>query len=161
VSRCCFTEGLTPLTDPHHDRRVSDAPRSSAPFPEPLVRFVELFNREEFWESHEVLENAWRRSRSGFFHGLILYASAFVHVQRGNRRGVIAQLRKTEKALLPYAGDHLGVDVKRILVEARELRQAMERKEDPAGCGAFHLHFPRLHLDPRRVRGTEAELDER
>ncbi len=54
-----------------------------APFPTALEAFVELFNQEAFWESHEVLEGPWRETRSDFYHGLILYASAFVHVQRG------------------------------------------------------------------------------
>jgi predicted metal-dependent hydrolase len=127
-------------------------------FPEPLVRFVDLFNRQEFWESHEVLEEAWRASRSGFYHGLILYASVFVHVQRQNPKGVVAQLRKTERALLPYPADYLGVDVKRILVEARALRQRVETWEGLSNAWVHGIVFPKMRLDPARAAGSEAEL---
>ena len=33
-----------------------------APFPSALEAFVELFNQEAFWESHEVLEGPWREN---------------------------------------------------------------------------------------------------
>ncbi len=117
------------------------------PFPAPLRRFVELFNAHEFWECHEVLEVPWRAHRSEFYHGLILYASAFVHVQRGNPHGVGAQLRKARVVLEPYAPSYLGIDVAGILDHCREGETVIEDED-----------FPRLDLSPDHLRGDEIEL---
>jgi hypothetical protein len=115
---------------------------------------VELFHRQEFWESHEVLEGPWREGGSRFYHGLILLASAWVHVQRNNLHGVRAQLRKAEAALEPFAPHYLGVDVAEILEEARRLGEAA------AGSWSPPAAFPRIDLASVRVRGDEPELDQ-
>jgi hypothetical protein len=86
--------------------------------PDALCEFAALFNRGEFWESHEVLETPWRQARSGFLQGLILVASAWVHVRRGNPRGILAQLRKAERRLSPYRPAYQGVDVDALLAHA-------------------------------------------
>ncbi len=67
------------------------------PFPAPLEAFVELFDQEAFWASHEVLEGSWRETDSDFYHGLILYTSAFVHVRRGNRSQGSTRTRPTNR----------------------------------------------------------------
>jgi hypothetical protein len=147
--------------DPHRDRRPAGGRRieASRHFPPELVRFVELFNDGAFWDSHEVLEGPWRTHRSGFYHGLILYASAFVHVQRDNPHGIVAQLRKAEEALEPYAPSWLGVDVTGILQRCREIRQRVhDRRDAPPRRWAQAIPFPRLALTEERLRGDEAEL---
>jgi len=44
------------------------------------------FNRGQFYESHEVLEELWLSARRGpngaFYKGLIQFAGAFVHLQK-------------------------------------------------------------------------------
>lgn len=132
----------------------------SPELPAPLRRFAELVEREEYWESHEALEDAWRETGSDFYQGLILYASAFVHAQRGTRHGILAQLEKAERALGPYAPSHLGVDVATVLRHAERCRGIVEaREEPPTGEGwAEALPSPVLELDPSLVRGDEPEL---
>ena len=119
--------------------------------PKALGEFLGCFSRGEFWESHEVLEVPWRQNRSGFYKGLILLASALVHVQRGNPRGVVAQCRKAERELAPFRPHYLGLQVEEILSHLRALRQAAEGGEPlpPA---------PRLAADLRLIRGDEREL---
>ena len=118
--------------------------------PDPFLHFVARFNAGEFWESHEVLEEPWRADRSGFYHGLILYASAFVHAQRGNPRGVEAQLNKTERKLTPYRPVYLGLDVDQLLEHAARCRALVTAQ--------LPVPFPSLHVDPALVRGDEPEL---
>lgn len=128
-------------------------------FPEPLLRFVELFNAGGFWESHEVLEAPWREAKSGFYKGLILLASAWVHVQRGNPRGIEAQLRKAMRELAPYRPGYLGVDVDGVLAAAAAALEAVAaRRGTPPAAWTALLPAPRLTLDPSRVRGSEPEL---
>lgn len=91
-----------------------------------LLDFLSLFNRQKYWEAHEALEAEWRRTGSEFLHGLILYASAWVHVERGNAHGVLAQLTKAGTALEPYGPTQDGVNVEGILQTARAMRTALE-----------------------------------
>lgn len=121
--------------------------------PPVLTEFAQLFNRGSYWQSHEVLEAIWKESRSGFYHGLILLASAFVHGERKNRHGVLAQLDKAEPALRRFRPHYLGLDITKTLVLAEGLR-AM------ATTGSISPGRPaRLDLDPGLVRGDEPELD--
>jgi Uncharacterized conserved protein len=48
-----------------------------------VERYVELFNRERFWEAHNALEGLWRETRNVTLQGLIMLAAAFVKLQEG------------------------------------------------------------------------------
>jgi uncharacterized protein len=122
-------------------------------------RFLDLFNRGHFWDSHEVLEGPWRRTGSEFFHGLILLASAFVHVLRGNRHGIAAQLAKADAALTRFRPHYFGLDVDAILDHAATCRQIVaENPVAPPDAWRVLVPIPRLVFDPALVRGTEPEL---
>lgn len=135
---------------------ASDLPRQ---LPAAYAAFLERFARGEFWEAHEVLEGAWRQDRSGFYHGLILLASAFVHAGRGNAHGVGAQLAKARRVLGPYAPAYLGQDVSALL------RLAARGEQLAAGAAAGErvqwasaLPPPDLSPAAARFRGDEPEL---
>ena len=120
------------------------------PFPPSLEEFVRLFNAHHFWESHEVLERPWRVGRSDFYQGLILYASALVHAQRGNRHGIRAQFAKARRRLERYLPGYLGIDLRALLSRAREL--------EAAGAVPGPHTYPTIRLDPALLRGDEPEL---
>lgn len=123
------------------------------------ARFLDLFNRGLFWESHEALEGPWRDTGSDFFHGLILYASAFVHVARGNRHGIAAQLAKAVPTLDPFRPHYLGLDVDAVLRHAAECRQIVaEHPDAPRDAWPVLVPMPRLEFHTSRVRGDEPEL---
>ncbi|NIR42899.1 MAG: DUF309 domain-containing protein, partial [Gemmatimonadetes bacterium] len=130
---------------------------AASKLPAPLRRFVELFNRGEFWDSHEALEDEWRATGSEFYHGLILYASAFVHVARGNAHGITAQLDKAERALRDYPGGYLGVDVEEIRRHLGQCRRLVDENRDAEDFEEL-IPIPRLALQCERIRGDEAEL---
>ena len=141
------------------DRETQDGARDLHDVPQALHRFLELFNAREYWESHEVLEGPWREGGSDFYQGLILYASAFVHVQRGNAHGVRAQLAKAERRLAGYRPSYLGIDVDAVLSYAVRCRESVERRPDEklrSWLGVADV--PPLELDIRFVRGDEPEL---
>jgi len=119
-------------------------------FPRQLEDFVARFNRGSFWESHEILEAAWRETGSDFYQGLILFASAFVHVRRANLHGVRAQLAKAVSRLGGYRPSYLGVDVDAVLDAADAARRAVDVGILPVA--------PNLTLDPTLIRGDEPEL---
>jgi predicted metal-dependent hydrolase len=116
--------------------------------PTALTEFVQLFNHGSYWASHEALEKAWHEGRSDFYHGLILLASAFVHLERRNEHGIMAQLTKAEPLLRQYRPHYLGIDVEHLLGVAAHLRG------DPSATPSR----PQIGLDAGWVRGDEKEL---
>ena len=129
--------------------------------PAPLAAFLHLYHRGRFFESHEVLEEAWRRCRSDFYHGLIILAAAFVRRDRGTPRGVRRNLAKARRYLERYRPHYLGIDVEAILAFADRQIRAVERAGDPEGDALRRL-VPDLPLPvhPGWVRGDEPEWDD-
>lgn len=127
--------------------------------PPALAKFLDLFNGGEYWESHEALEGAWRETGSEFYHALILFASAFVHVQRGNRHGISAQLGKAEPLLERLRPHYLGVDAEALLAHASICRHLVaENREAPEDAWPVLIPFPRIDWKAEHVRGNEPEL---
>jgi predicted metal-dependent hydrolase len=106
------------------------------------------------------LEGSWREGRSEFYHGLILYASAFVHVQRGNPRGIVAQFEKAERRLAAYRPAYLGLDVSQLLSHAARCREIVAAHQG-AERAAWATLVPAIRLEPsaERLRGDEVELE--
>ncbi len=133
------------------------------PLPSAYLAFLEAFAAGAFWEAHERLEPAWRRDRSGFYKGLILLASAFVHAGRGNGHGVQAQLAKAARELAPYAPAYLGQDVVALVEYAvRGQALAAARTAAPPAALPWQEPLPPPDLTPRMelFRGDEPELRE-
>lgn len=131
--------------------------------PDAFLEFVRLFNEGRYWDSHEALEDRWRRTESDFYQGLIIYASAFVHAERGNMNGVEAQLEKALRYLDPYPDCYHGLDVAELrgeaarcldLVRGRRVEAPTARQDDRERL----LPTPRLEPDESLVRGDEPEL---
>ncbi|MDB6057156.1 MAG: hypothetical protein JWO95_1000 [Verrucomicrobiales bacterium] len=63
--------------------------------------YFELFNRGQFYESHDVLEDLWlpvrKESEGDFYKGMIQLAGAFVHLQKERLRpaGALFKLART------------------------------------------------------------------
>lgn len=130
----------------------------SGAIPQSLRRFIALFNEQRFWESHEALEDAWRVGGSEFYHGLILFASAYVHVLRRNSHGVLAQLEKAQRSLEGYRPTYLGIDVDALLAEAERLRGIVSRVQSGSEDLWEAVPLPRLEIDSAAVRGDEPEV---
>lgn len=77
--------------------------------------YFDCFNRQLFYEAHEVLEHIWLKDKHGpngaFYKGLIQLAGAFVHLHK-NRPQPAASLFKLALANLekyPPVHEHLNV----------------------------------------------------
>ncbi len=69
---------------------------------EALIEGVDLFNQERFWESQEILEQAWNQSvglEKEAIQGLILTGAAFVHAQKGEDDVCFSILVRARKKL--------------------------------------------------------------
>ena len=80
--------------------------------------FFTCFNRQLFFEAHEVLEKLWLAERGGpeadFFQGLIQLAAAFVHLQKGRPGPAAALLRRAQARLHRFSGVHWDLDTSQV-----------------------------------------------
>ena len=81
--------------------------------------FFECFNRQLFFEAHEVLEELWLKergkSRDLFYKALIQLAGAFVHVQKRRLGPAAALFRLAQKNLGPYLPVQEELELKPVL----------------------------------------------
>lgn len=76
--------------------------------------FFELFNRQEFFAAHEVLEDLWLEGPGpnySFYKGLIQLAGAFVHLQKGRLQPAAALFRLCRDNLAKYPALHDYLDI--------------------------------------------------
>jgi predicted metal-dependent hydrolase len=108
-----------------------------------LDRGIRLFNNREFFECHEVLEQAWtpeRGPRRLFLQGLIHLAVGFYHWERNNPAGAIRQLRKGLRKLAPYLPFREGIDTERLHREAARFLEQIEAGAAVSGYPQIHTH---------------------
>lgn len=81
--------------------------------------YFDCFNRQLFYEAHDVLEDLWLLDRQGpngdFFKGLIQLAGAFVHLQKNRLRPADALFQLAERNLGKYPAHHESTDVSGLL----------------------------------------------
>lgn len=83
------------------------------------------FDRGDYFESHELLEDLWLRNRSElrpFLQGLIQLAAAHHHLTLGRYVGAMALFDAGPWRLRPFAPSTLGLDVARLLLESEACR---------------------------------------
>ncbi len=86
--------------------------------PEAYLRFIDLFNRGEYFDSHEVLEDLWRRTPGEeklFYQGLIQAAVALYHFRNRNEHGRDYEARKSVEKLRTYPRFYRGLDLESFL----------------------------------------------
>jgi uncharacterized protein len=106
-----------------------------------LQRGIRLFNDEEFFQCHEVLEETWtseHEPRRLFLQALIHLAVGLYHCQRGNPIGASRQLHKGLKKLAKYLPAYEGIDTSRL---HQESLAALEQIE----AGVPLSPYPKIH----------------
>ncbi len=118
-----------------------------------------LFNRGQFFEAHEVWEDAWRRARDEdevFLHGLIQVAAGFHKLQCGQPSGTVSLLSKgvAKLAALPAGGFFPELPPFRALVETWKesaARLAAQGATEFDAAALPRLPQPRQHFLGRRI----------
>ena len=83
--------------------------------------YFECFNRQLFYEAHDVLEELWLRNKQSpnyaFYKGLIQYGGAFVHLQKNRLRPAAALFKLARANIAQYPNPHDDLDTNSLLVE--------------------------------------------
>lgn len=97
--------------------------------PDLALKGIEEFNRAEFYECHEYLEEAWMQEpgRVRFlYQGILQVGVGFYHLQNGNWRGATGLLRGGTVRLKEFEPETLGVDVAKLVRESERCLQELE-----------------------------------
>src|ERR1051325_7713084 len=113
--------------------------------------YFECFNRQLYYEAHDVLEELWLTDRKGpngaFYKGLIQLAGAFVHLKKNRLRPAAALFKLANGNLKIYPRLHEHLDLGRVL---DLIQQRVKQLED----GRFEVNPlitdgpPELKLQP-------------
>lgn len=111
--------------------------------------YFECFNRQLYFEAHDVLEELWLAQRRGpnysFYKGLIQLAGAFVHLQKNRLRPAASLFKLARANLNQYPPIHDRLDLAVVLKLIERWLQALE-------SGNFQINpltrenLPDLHL---------------
>jgi predicted metal-dependent hydrolase len=77
--------------------------------------YIDCFNRQRYYEAHEVLEDLWLKDKHGangaFYKGLIQLAGAFVHLQKNRPQPAVALFKLALANLEKYPRWHERLNV--------------------------------------------------
>jgi len=94
-------------------------------------RAIGEFNCRHFFECHETLEAIWiedvRSHERRFFQGILQVAVGLLHLSNLNHRGATNLLERGCDKLERFRPQQYGVDVDRLLRDARACREAVTR----------------------------------
>lgn len=140
---------------PYYNRRMPPGPelrprsRCHEPAPEGLLRGIAQFNRREYFEAHETLEELWNAEPDVcrvLYKGILQVGVGCYHLLRGNARGALLKLRSGADYLTPFAPRCMGVEVASLIADARRLLAAAEAAGPDGLAGIDRALLPTVRL---------------
>jgi uncharacterized protein len=119
------------------------------PSPEVALGFAQ-FNRGEFFEQHETLEDAWIAETDPIrylYQGILQVGVGLYHLERGNLQGARGMMGKGIVQLEPFRPRCLGVDIERFVAQARRCLQSVETLTDETLATFDRSLMPRVEFD--------------
>lgn len=89
-------------------------------YPEQYLTALRLFNEEDFFECHDVLEELWAETMGAekkFYQGLIQLSISLFHFGNENYGGAIKLYDSSRKYLEPYRPEFQGINIDLLLLE--------------------------------------------
>ncbi len=124
----------------------------SEDYPEQYLEAIRLFNEEEFFECHDLLEEIWAETQSDekkFYQGLIQAAISLFHFGNENFGGARKLYDSSRKYLQPYLPAYMGVDLARFMIDHQSCFQELldfPSGEYPSGIEIRDELVPKLHF---------------
>jgi uncharacterized protein len=131
--------------------RREEPTKMSEEVPELVLKGIEEFNKGEFYECHEYLEEAWmqepRRVRF-LYQGILQVGVGFYHLGNGNWRGATGLLRNGTIRLKEFEPITLNIDVARLVRECERCLQELEKLGRERVLEFDQSKVPRITLHP-------------
>lgn len=101
------------------------------PLPPEFERYLDDFAAGRYFEAHEHLEGLWwARASDPFLQGLILFAAAYVKLQRGNADGARRHFAAAARYLEPYGERARGVDLRALRAQIHSALRSLDGTPD-------------------------------
>lgn len=125
-------------------------PRCSGPAPDELRAGIAMYNRGEYYECHEVLEDAWRAEEDDvryLYQGILQIGVAFHHLRNDNWRGAVGLLTGGIEKVSRYSPRCMGVETGTLVEESRGCLEMLQ-EIGPDGVARFDWAMtPKIEID--------------
>lgn len=101
----------------------------STEIPSEFWQGVTEFNQGEFYACHDTLEALWMEAiepEKTFYQGVLQIAVGLYHLSHKNWRGAVILLGEGVGRLAYYQPFYWGIDVHHLILESRDLLQALQ-----------------------------------
>jgi hypothetical protein len=120
-------------------------------YPDKYLEGVRLFNAEEFFECHDVLEELWSEvigDEKKFYQGLIQASVALFHFGNENLGGARKMYESARAKLEPYLPSYMGIDLEKLLADLKNCFQELLDARDryPTGVKLRDERIPKIEL---------------
>src|SRR3569623_1097997 len=108
---------------------------------------IHLFNEHEFFEAHEVWEDAWHMAagvKHEFYQGMIQCAVALEHYRRSNPRGVLSLYKSYTPKFQSVPDVFMGLDVKNFLAAMKHALDPVLLADPVPEKGSIELDLTRV-----------------
>lgn len=124
--------------------RCGDAPAPA------LLRGIAEFNRGEFFEQHETLEDAWIDETDPIrylYQGILQVGVGFYHLSRGNAYGARRLWMRGVALLETFPSRCCGVDVAALIASTRRCMAELDRLGDARIAEFDRALIPHISVD--------------
>lgn len=107
-------------------------------YPDQYLEALRLFNEEDFFECHDVLEELWSETigpEKRFYQGLIQLSISLFHFGNENFGGAIKLYDTSRKYLEDYRPEYLGIHVDQLLLDHEACFAELRACPKPFGSG--------------------------
>lgn len=123
----------------------------SEEYPKLYLEGIRLFNEEEFFECHDVLEELWTEivgDERRFYQGLIQAAVGLFHFGNDNLGGARKMYHAAVDKLKAYPPRCLGMNLEKFLVDLKYCFQELLDAENtyPEGVSLRDERIPRIEF---------------
>jgi CheY-like chemotaxis protein len=128
VARSRFTSALPELIEKYILIRDYTSLRHACqqPLSKPALQGLDEFNRHEYFEAHEYLEEAWNEDSTPgreLYRAVLQVAVAYLQIERGNYNGAIKMFLRARQWLEPLPDICRGIDIGRLKQDAEAVHE--------------------------------------
>jgi uncharacterized protein len=120
--------------------------------PDGLLEGIAMYNRGEFYECHEVLEDTWRAETDAvrdLYQGILQIGVAFHHLRNGNLRGAKGLLSRGIENVAQFQPICMGVNTAKLIRESQACLDEFHRMS-PDEIATFDWSMvPRIEVGVR------------
>jgi len=94
------------------------------------IEGLKLFNKKQFFEAHEELEDAWRDEKGSIrylYQGVLQAAVTYLHITRGNYEGALKLYERCMKLLKDFPDVCRGIQVGKLKIDLNNVIQEVQR----------------------------------